>query len=186
MLRGAGLISTERRPVKVLGHGDVTVKLFVAAEAFTKSARSKIEAAGGFVQVVTPETEPEPGRVVPPLPAPTAGTPASADAALTVEPGPPGAAESEATVAAEPEARPAGIVLVPTGPEETEGVELDLVGPVPAEGAAAEEEEQPVARPRRPRGTARQKTVVDGVEDEDEEDDAPRRRSRRSTEGSGE
>jgi len=50
VLRGAGLISTERQPVKVLGHGDVTVKLFVAAEAFTKSAREKIEAAGGFVQ----------------------------------------------------------------------------------------------------------------------------------------
>jgi large subunit ribosomal protein L15 len=50
LLRGAGLISTERQPVKVLGHGDVTVKLFVAAEAFTKSAREKIEAAGGFVQ----------------------------------------------------------------------------------------------------------------------------------------
>ena len=33
-----GLISNDRYPVKVLGHGDVTVKLFVAAEAFTKSA----------------------------------------------------------------------------------------------------------------------------------------------------
>ena len=50
VLRGAGLISNDRFPVKVLGHGDVTVKLFVAAEAFTKTAIGKIEAAGGFVQ----------------------------------------------------------------------------------------------------------------------------------------
>lgn len=50
VLRAAGLIASERMPVKVLGHGDVGVKLFVAADAFTKSAREKIEAAGGFVQ----------------------------------------------------------------------------------------------------------------------------------------
>ncbi len=52
VLRSAGLISSLRRPVKVLGQGDVTRKLFVAAESFTKSARDKIEAAGGFVQVL--------------------------------------------------------------------------------------------------------------------------------------
>ena len=60
VLRSAGLISNDRLPVKVLGHGDVTVKLFVAADAFTKSAREKIEAAGGFVQataVIIPKGE---------------------------------------------------------------------------------------------------------------------------------
>ena len=60
VLLGAGLISTERRPVKVLGHGDVDTKLFVAADAFTKSARSKIEEAGGFVQLLAPERAPAP------------------------------------------------------------------------------------------------------------------------------
>jgi large subunit ribosomal protein L15 len=54
VLLSAGLISTERLPVKVLGHGDVTVKLFVAVDAFTKSAREKIEGAGGFVQATAP------------------------------------------------------------------------------------------------------------------------------------
>jgi large subunit ribosomal protein L15 len=58
LLLGAGLISTERRPVKVLGHGDVAIKLFVAADAFTRSARSKIEEAGGFVQLLAPEKAP--------------------------------------------------------------------------------------------------------------------------------
>jgi large subunit ribosomal protein L15 len=54
-LRGAGLISTDRHPVKVLGHGDVTVRLFVVADAFTKSARTKIEAAAGFVHQLARE-----------------------------------------------------------------------------------------------------------------------------------
>lgn len=60
VLRAAGLISNDRMPVKVLGHGDVTVKLFVAVDAFTKSASAKIESAGGFVQataVIIPKGE---------------------------------------------------------------------------------------------------------------------------------
>jgi large subunit ribosomal protein L15 len=60
-LAGAGLIRHEDRPVKVLGHGEIDVKVFVAADAFTASARKKIEAAGGFVQLF----EPEPATPVP-------------------------------------------------------------------------------------------------------------------------
>ncbi len=55
VLRRAGLVGSERRPVKVLGSGDVTEKLFVATDAITRSARQKIKAAGGFVQVLAPE-----------------------------------------------------------------------------------------------------------------------------------
>lgn len=55
VLRGAGLVGSERKPVKVLGTGDVTEKLFVATDAITRSARQKIEAAGGFVQVLGPQ-----------------------------------------------------------------------------------------------------------------------------------
>lgn len=54
VLAAAGLIRHAERPVKVLGEGEVDVKLFVAADAFTASARAKIEAAGGFVQLVAP------------------------------------------------------------------------------------------------------------------------------------
>jgi large subunit ribosomal protein L15 len=54
-LASAGLIGSAEKPVKVLGHGDVSEKLFVAADKFSASARSKIEAAGGFVQVLAPE-----------------------------------------------------------------------------------------------------------------------------------
>ena len=55
VLAAAGLITHADRPVKVLGDGDLEVKVFVAADAFTASAKSKIEDAGGFVQVLAPE-----------------------------------------------------------------------------------------------------------------------------------
>ena len=59
VLATAGLISHADRPVKVLGDGDLEVKVFVAADAFTKSAKSKIEDAGGYIQSLAPEPEPE-------------------------------------------------------------------------------------------------------------------------------
>ena len=55
VLAAAGLVARPDRPVKVLGDGDLDVKVFVAADAFTASARSKIEKAGGFVQRLAPE-----------------------------------------------------------------------------------------------------------------------------------
>ena len=52
LLLAAGLLGSLRRPVKVLGQGDVDRRLFVVADAFTKSAAAKIEAAGGTAQVI--------------------------------------------------------------------------------------------------------------------------------------
>jgi large subunit ribosomal protein L15 len=52
ILRAARLIGNVRRPVKVLGNGEVRRRLFVVADAFTKSAREKIEAAGGTAQIL--------------------------------------------------------------------------------------------------------------------------------------
>ena len=57
VLRAAGLIASDSKPVKILGSGDIDVKLFVAADKFTASARAKIEAAGGYVQVLAPEPD---------------------------------------------------------------------------------------------------------------------------------
>ncbi len=62
ILRAAGLVSTLRRPLKVLGAGEVTVPLFVVAEAFSRTAREKIEAAGGTAQLIVP---PEAGSAAP-------------------------------------------------------------------------------------------------------------------------
>jgi large subunit ribosomal protein L15 len=49
-----GVIAKGKRDVVVLGTGDVTKALRVSAHRFTKSARQKIEAAGGTVTVIDP------------------------------------------------------------------------------------------------------------------------------------
>ena len=45
----AGLIKNTKTDVKILGSGELTKKLAVSAHGFSKSAREKIEAAGGTV-----------------------------------------------------------------------------------------------------------------------------------------
>jgi large subunit ribosomal protein L15 len=50
-LVAAGL-ARKGTPVKILGHGDVSVALEVRAHAFSATAASKITAAGGTVEVV--------------------------------------------------------------------------------------------------------------------------------------
>jgi large subunit ribosomal protein L15 len=52
ILRAVGLVRTLDKPMKVLGQGEIDRPLFVVADAFSKSAVSKIEAAGGSVQVL--------------------------------------------------------------------------------------------------------------------------------------
>lgn len=52
-LRQAGVIKGRRARIKILGDGNVTTALTVAAHAFSASAKAKIEAAGGTVRVVT-------------------------------------------------------------------------------------------------------------------------------------
>jgi large subunit ribosomal protein L15 len=52
LLRAAGLVRTLDKPMKVLGSGELSAALFVVADAFSASARSKIEAAGGSVNVL--------------------------------------------------------------------------------------------------------------------------------------
>ena len=52
VLRSRGLIGSLKRPVKVLGSGDITRAVKVSAHAFSGSAKTKIEAAGGTVSQV--------------------------------------------------------------------------------------------------------------------------------------
>ena len=47
-----GLVPSPKHPLKVLGNGELTVKLTVQAAAFTASAREKIEAAGGTCEEI--------------------------------------------------------------------------------------------------------------------------------------
>ena len=58
LLRVAGLVRSLDKPLKILGGGEVSQPLFIVADAFTASARAKIEAAGGTVQVLEIPTGP--------------------------------------------------------------------------------------------------------------------------------
>jgi large subunit ribosomal protein L15 len=50
-LKAAGMVRSSRIPVKVLGGGTIDKPYIVKAAAFSKSAVTKIEAAGGKVEV---------------------------------------------------------------------------------------------------------------------------------------
>ena len=52
LLVESGLVSQARRPVKVLGRGDVSKKLTVRAHKFSGKAAEKIAAAGGAAEVL--------------------------------------------------------------------------------------------------------------------------------------
>lgn len=54
-LRDAGVIKNLKQPVKVLGDGDVSTALSVRVHKVSASARAKIEAAGGSVQLIEAE-----------------------------------------------------------------------------------------------------------------------------------
>jgi len=51
-LQSKGLVSNPRDGVKILGMGDLTKKLTVKVNYFSKSALEKIEAAGGKAEVI--------------------------------------------------------------------------------------------------------------------------------------
>ncbi len=52
VLHQNGLIKKRKLPVKILGTGEVTRALEVSAHAFSKSAKEKIESAGGKVTLL--------------------------------------------------------------------------------------------------------------------------------------
>jgi hypothetical protein len=119
ILHAVGLVTSLNKPLKILGQGEVTVPLFVVADAFSKSAVAKIEAAGGTaqpleipagpleaigVEVVEAEVVDEPARAPKKARAPKAdAAPAKADAAPAKDEAPTVAdapAETEAAEAA--------------------------------------------------------------------------------------
>src|SRR5690349_21253212 len=56
-LRSIGLANGKSDGIKILGNGDLTKKLTVAAHAFSASAKQKIEGAGGSCEVITRKVE---------------------------------------------------------------------------------------------------------------------------------
>jgi large subunit ribosomal protein L15 len=129
ILRAAGLVRTLDRPMKVLGGGDLGTPLFVVADAFSATARSKIETAGGTVSVLEVPTRPTkaigvkpeaPAAPVPeaeaapvddataaPVPEATAPAAFEADPEPDPEPAPPDTAPTAAPAAARAKAKPA-------------------------------------------------------------------------------
>lgn len=51
-LKEAGIIKNTLIPVKIIGHGELGVALTVKANGFSRSAKEKIEAAGGKAEVI--------------------------------------------------------------------------------------------------------------------------------------
>ena len=51
-LLDAGILTSNDGPLKILGDGELNVALTVKAAAFTQSAKTKIEAAGGTCEIV--------------------------------------------------------------------------------------------------------------------------------------
>lgn len=48
-----GIVTSNDGLLKILGNGEINIPLNVKAAAFTKSAKSKIEAAGGSCEIIT-------------------------------------------------------------------------------------------------------------------------------------
>jgi large subunit ribosomal protein L15 len=51
-LKRLGLISTTKKPVKILGKGEIKNKINVEVDAISQSAKTKIEAAGGSIKTI--------------------------------------------------------------------------------------------------------------------------------------
>jgi large subunit ribosomal protein L15 len=121
ILRAAGLVRTLDRPMKVLGGGGLGTPLFVVADAFSASARSKIETAGGTVSVLEvptrptkaigvkpePEAQPVPEAEAAPVPEAEAAPVPEADPEAAPEAAPPDTAPTAAPAAARAKAKPA-------------------------------------------------------------------------------
>ena len=61
-LRDAGIVRSIRQPIKILGDGELSAALTVKTHRVSAAARTKIEAAGGSVEELTPHKEPHTKR----------------------------------------------------------------------------------------------------------------------------
>jgi large subunit ribosomal protein L15 len=51
-LKKLGLVKSSKKPVKILGDGDLKAKVQIEVNAFSNSAKEKIEAAGGSIKKI--------------------------------------------------------------------------------------------------------------------------------------
>ena len=52
VLKNLGLVSSSTKPIKILGKGELNAKVILEVNSFSKSAKEKIEAAGGSIKTV--------------------------------------------------------------------------------------------------------------------------------------
>jgi large subunit ribosomal protein L15 len=64
-LKKAGLAKGHADGVRILGNGELTKKLTIKADYFTKSAAEKITAKGGTVEVIPPRKKPKRNKMKP-------------------------------------------------------------------------------------------------------------------------
>ena len=183
VLRAVGLVRTMTKPLKILGAGELDVPLFVVADAFTKSAREKIEAAGGTVSVL--ETPPSATKALgldgvegvdgEARPARVARTAAGRHAAsqkadartareeASAEREQEEAAASAAKAAKPPKARKAAAEAV-AEPAEADDAAAEPAEETPSDEAAAEPAVDAEASSDAPAETAEEETTVDADE----------------------
>ena len=149
ILRAVGLVRTPSKPLKILGAGDLSAALFVVADAFTASARAKIEAAGGVVNVLEVPSKPTPALGVD---APASGRRARPAAEPTAE-----AADADDAPAAAPTAEPAETDDAPAATAAP--AVMETADETPVAEAVAEAEEAPVAE-----AVAEETSAADDVE----------------------
>jgi large subunit ribosomal protein L15 len=152
ILRAVGLVRTLNKPLKVLGGGELGTPLFVVADAFTASARTKIEAAGGTVNVLEIPTTTrkalglEPADAAPDAPA----AEEAASAAITEVEAEPTAAPPRKRTKARKSADVADVADEAAAPEAETAGEADDVANAAAEASAdarADEESAPSETP---------------------------------------
>lgn len=52
LLYSKKVVGSKNKPIKILGEGDITLKLDITTHAISQTARQKIEAAGGTIKIV--------------------------------------------------------------------------------------------------------------------------------------
>ncbi len=52
VLKNLGLVSSSTKPIKILGKGELKAKVNLEVNAFSKTAKEKVEAAGGSIKTV--------------------------------------------------------------------------------------------------------------------------------------
>jgi large subunit ribosomal protein L15 len=125
LLKQAGVVRSLKHPIKVLGSGELTVKLTVHAHRFSAKAVELIEAAGGSVVLVGPQPDPDAKPKKRRAKAPAAAEQEQPEAEAAPKPKQkkaPKAEQAEPEAAAEVEETPAEPEEAPAEPAEDEPV----------------------------------------------------------------